>query len=49
MEIVHIDAPDDARLDDYRSLTDTALRTRLEPAGGLYIAEAATVIERAVA
>ncbi len=49
MEIVHIDAADDARLDDYRSLTDTALRMRVEPAGGLYIAESATVVERAIA
>ncbi|WP_314647358.1 RNA methyltransferase [uncultured Microbacterium sp.] len=49
MEIVHLGAADDARLDDYRSLTDTALRLRMEPAGGLYIAESATVIERAIA
>jgi tRNA G18 (ribose-2'-O)-methylase SpoU len=40
---------DDPRLDDYRGLTDTALRAVREPAGGLYIAESAKVIARAVA
>lgn len=39
---------DDPRLDDFRGLTDTALRAVAEPAGGLYIAESAKVIERAV-
>jgi tRNA G18 (ribose-2'-O)-methylase SpoU len=39
----------DPRLDDYRDLTDTALRRIQEPAGGLYIAESAKVIERACA
>lgn len=39
---------DDPLLDDYRSLTDTALRRVREPAGGLYIAESAKVIERAL-
>lgn len=48
MEIVHIDTADDPRLDDYRSLTDTALRLRTETATGLYIAESSKVIERAV-
>lgn len=38
----------DRRLDDYRGLTDTALRAVREPAGGLYIAESAKVIARAV-
>lgn len=47
MEIVHITDADDPRLDDYRSLTDVALRSLTEPAGGLYIAESAMVIERA--
>lgn len=42
------DAADD-RLRDYRDLTDVALRTRLEPERGLYIAEGAKVIGRAVA
>jgi len=35
-------------LDDYRSLTDVALRRVSEPAGGLYIAESTKVIERAL-
>lgn len=39
----------DERLADYRELTDVALRRRLEPAGGLYIAESAKVIARALA
>ena len=46
---VRIDDPDDERLADYRDLTDVALRRVLEPAGGLYIAESAKVIARAVA
>jgi tRNA G18 (ribose-2'-O)-methylase SpoU len=41
--------PDDPRLADYVGLTDVALRTRLEPAGGLYIAESSTVLGRALA
>lgn len=41
--------PDDPRLDDYRGLTDTALRAASEPSGGLYIAESTKVIARAVA
>ncbi|MFY9712431.1 MAG: RNA methyltransferase [Microbacterium sp.] len=49
MELVHVDTADDPRLDDYRSLTDVALRRIVEPAGGLYIAESATVIARACA
>ncbi|MDQ0648253.1 tRNA G18 (ribose-2'-O)-methylase SpoU [Microbacterium natoriense] len=49
MELIEIASADDARLDDYRDLTDTALRAVSEPAGGLYIAESAKVIERAVA
>ncbi|WP_309104546.1 RNA methyltransferase [Microbacterium sp.] len=49
MELVHVDEADDPRLDDYRSLTDVALRRVTEPAGGLYIAESAKVIERACA
>lgn len=40
---------EDPRLDDYRGLTDTALRTVHDPAGGLYIAESTKVIARAVA
>jgi tRNA G18 (ribose-2'-O)-methylase SpoU len=43
-----VDAADDARLVDYRDLTDVALRRKLEPEGGLYIAESAKVIARAL-
>lgn len=49
MHIEHVDDASDPRLADYRNLTDTALRRMHEPAGGLYIAESAKVIERAVA
>ena len=49
MQLVHITDPADSRLDDYRSLTDAALRRVREPASGLYIAESAKVIERALA
>ena len=49
MQIIEIDDPADPRLADYRDLTDVALRRILEPAGGLYIAESAKVIARALA
>lgn len=49
MELLPVNDADDPRLDDYRGLTDTALRTRSEPSGGLYIAESTKVIARAVA
>jgi tRNA G18 (ribose-2'-O)-methylase SpoU len=39
----------DVRLSGYRDLTDVALRVRFEPDNGVYIAESASVIERAVA
>jgi tRNA G18 (ribose-2'-O)-methylase SpoU len=39
----------DPVLADYRDLTDVELRRRLEPAGGLYIAEGEKVIRRALA
>jgi len=45
---ISIDDPADERLADYRDLTDVALRRVLEPAGGLYIAESAKVIGRAI-
>ncbi|MCL2849720.1 MAG: RNA methyltransferase [Micrococcales bacterium] len=45
----HITDPADPRLADYTSLTDVTLRTRLEPANGLYIAESSTVLARALA
>ncbi|GAA3823220.1 TrmH family RNA methyltransferase [Cellulomonas soli] len=41
--------PTDPRLADYVSLTDVALRSRHEPAKGLYIAESSTVLGRALA
>lgn len=49
MQQIHIDDPSDERLADYRGLTDVALRRVLEPAGGLYMAESAKVIARALA
>lgn len=49
MPTVRIDDPADERLADYRDLTDVALRRVLEPAGGLYIAESAKVLGRALA
>lgn len=49
MHVIHIDDPDDPALADYRDLTDVALRRVLEPQGGLYIAESAKVIARAIA
>ncbi|MCM3696491.1 RNA methyltransferase [Microbacterium oleivorans] len=49
MTTIRIDDPADPRLSDYRDLTDTALRRVTEPADGLYIAESAKVIGRAVA
>ena len=49
VELLTVTDADDPRLDDYRGLTDTALRTLREPSGGLYIAESTKVIARAVA
>src|SRR3954454_23789637 len=43
------DALAEPALDDFLRLTDVALRRRLEPAGGLYLAESTRVIERALA
>nr|WP_245722273.1 RNA methyltransferase [Micromonospora matsumotoense] len=40
--------PDDARIADYRALTDVALRTRWEPPHGLFIAEGELVLRRAL-
>ena len=48
MQRVDILDANDPRLEDYRDLTDVALRRRIEPAGGLYIAESAKVIARAL-
>ncbi len=38
----------DPELADFTRLTDVALRRKLEPAGGLYLAESTKVIERAI-
>jgi tRNA G18 (ribose-2'-O)-methylase SpoU len=48
MTIHEIERADEPALRDYRDLTDVALRTRMEPERGLYIAEGAKVIGRAV-
>ena len=46
--VIHLSDPTDERLVDYTRLTDVALRRRLEPAAGLYMAESSKVIARAV-
>ncbi|KAB8162566.1 rRNA methyltransferase [Streptomyces sp. 3MP-14] len=43
-----VEDPADPRLADYTSLTDVALRRRLEPAEGLFMAEGEKVIRRAL-
>ncbi len=48
MSLVTIDGPEDPRVSDYRSLTDTRLRRLREPSEGLYIAESSTVLRRAL-
>jgi tRNA G18 (ribose-2'-O)-methylase SpoU len=47
--VVRVAAVDDVRVADYVGLTDVALRSRREPELGLYLAESAKVIERALA
>lgn len=49
MHAIQITDASDERLTDYRDLTDVALRRVIEPEGGLYIAESAKVIARAIA
>ncbi|MGL5863830.1 MAG: TrmH family RNA methyltransferase [Phycicoccus sp.] len=49
MTVRQVTSADDPRLADYVGLTDVALRRRLEPAGGLYLAESKKVIRRALA
>jgi tRNA G18 (ribose-2'-O)-methylase SpoU len=49
MHIVPVTDPSDERLRDYTGLTDVVLRRLSEPADGLYLAESAKVIERALA
>ena len=48
MPVIPISEAADARLADYTDLTDVALRSRREPAEGLYMAESAEVIGRAL-
>jgi tRNA G18 (ribose-2'-O)-methylase SpoU len=49
MPLIPLADPNDDRLADYRDLTDVVLRRVSEPAGGLYIAESAKVLGRALA
>ena len=49
MPVVEVADPSDPALADYRHLTDVALRSALEPAHGLYMAEGGRVVERALA
>jgi tRNA G18 (ribose-2'-O)-methylase SpoU len=49
MAVIEVTALADPRLSDYANLTDAALRTALEPQRGLYMAEGARVIGRALA
>lgn len=48
VEVLRIDSLDDERLDAYVRLTERELRCVLEPRKGIFIAESAKVIERAV-
>lgn len=48
MHVLPVTDPADPRLSDYVSLTDVALRRRVEPERGLYIAEGSTVLGRAL-
>lgn len=48
MEATRITDATDPRIADYVGLTDVQLRRRLEPAGGMFIAEGEKVIERAL-
>ncbi len=48
MRVQRIESLDMPGLEDFTSLTDVALRRKLEPEGGLYLAESPKVIERAL-
>lgn len=48
MKVTHLESLDVPGLEDFTKLTDVALRRRLEPEGGLYLAESPKVIERAL-
>jgi hypothetical protein len=47
-DVIRVDDPADPRLADYLRLTDSSLRTSLEAAHGLFIAEGEKVIRRAI-
>ncbi len=49
MAVLTVNDASDARLADYRDLTDVVLRRKLEPTSGLYMAEGVKVISRALA
>ena len=49
MAVIRINDLTDERLDAYTRLTELELRCRLEPEKGIFIAESAKVIERALA
>jgi len=46
---IEISDPKDERVRDYFALTDVALRTKVEPERGLYLAESVKVVRRALA
>ena len=47
-DVIQVDDPADPRLADYARLTDSSLRTSLEAAHGLFVAEGEKVIRRAI-
>ena len=47
-ELTSADLAADSRLEDYTRLKDVKLRSKIEPERGLYMAESANVIERAI-
>lgn len=49
MSLIEVSTLDDPRLDAYARLTETQLRSKLEPEKALFIAESGKVIERALA
>jgi len=48
LQIVEVTSPTDVRIGDYLNLKDVALRRRIEPERGLYMAESTYVIQRAL-
>lgn len=48
IELTSAELTADSRLDDYTRLKDVKLRSKIEPERGLYMAESANVIERAI-